>query len=408
MFSNSNGSIQRSLSAVLSLVIAAALWYFVVGRDHVETQVEIRVEYQGLPKDLLVLDGSVSHITARLRGSAELLKSLKPASYTVDLSSMHQGANQIPVDAGRITELKERGLEILQLTPSQIVLQIDNVITRNVKVNPRLLPLPKDSHFIVADRSLISEPDLVTVNGPETMVGALEELPTAPIDPSKNPSEGPKTIQAAVNAPALLELSHPVVTVKYYLKLKTTIINRDVTLRILGENAQDYELSAEKLNVNVSVPIDRAEDPQFSLNGLMAFVEPPANMLPGESRRLDVGFSGLPPQAVISSGSASSVVVTRKKVESEPVVDEGSVFPFQEGRSAFTLPAMPYYGPFPFARPSFFSIPSHAWGSWQAPLPPADSPGSGNYIDTGRTGVFSLDGERSSGGEHAGGNNNDK
>ena len=79
MFSISNGSIQRSLSAVLSLVIAAALWYFVVGRDHVETQVEIRVEYHGLPKDLLVLDGSVSHITARLRGSAEMLKSLKPA-----------------------------------------------------------------------------------------------------------------------------------------------------------------------------------------------------------------------------------------------------------------------------------------------------------------------------------------
>ena len=398
MFSNSNGSMQRSLSAVLSLLIAAALWYFVVGRDHVETQVEIRVEYHGLPASLTILDGSIGHITARLRGSAEMLKSLKPASYTVDLSSMHQGANQIPVDAGRIPELKERGLEILQLTPSQIVLQIDNVITRNVRVSPRLLPLPKDTHYVVAEHSLFSEPDLVSVSGPETMVSALKELSTAPIDPSKNPSEGPKYIQAAVNAPAQLELSHPVVTVKYYLKHKTQTILCDIPIRLISENAGDYELGSEKLNVNVSVPVDRAEDLQSSLSDLLAVVAPPAGMLPGESRRLEVRFTGLPQQAVISSGSTSSVIVTRKKAEPEPPQAQGaSAFPFRQGASAFTVPSMPYYGPFPFAGPMIFSAPSLEWGSELSDSSPSDV----------SSGMFTLESDRSPGDAGIDGHNNE-
>ena len=44
MRSASNSRWQTFFSALLSLVIATGLWYLVVGRDHVETQVELRVE----------------------------------------------------------------------------------------------------------------------------------------------------------------------------------------------------------------------------------------------------------------------------------------------------------------------------------------------------------------------------
>ncbi len=57
MSSINNSRLQTVLSVLLSLVIATGLWYLVVGRDHVETQVELR-------------EGMVKHISVRLRGSA--------------------------------------------------------------------------------------------------------------------------------------------------------------------------------------------------------------------------------------------------------------------------------------------------------------------------------------------------
>ena len=44
MPSASNSRLQTVFSVMLSFVIATGLWYLVVGRDHVETQVELRVE----------------------------------------------------------------------------------------------------------------------------------------------------------------------------------------------------------------------------------------------------------------------------------------------------------------------------------------------------------------------------
>ena len=65
MRSASNSRWQTLFSALLSLVIATGLWYLVVGRDHVETQVELRVEYRGLPSGLVVGDGLINQLSVR-------------------------------------------------------------------------------------------------------------------------------------------------------------------------------------------------------------------------------------------------------------------------------------------------------------------------------------------------------
>ena len=101
MPSASNSKIQTVLFAILSLFIAANLWYVVVARNHVETQLDIRVEYRGLPDGLVMREGLVNHITVRLRGSAELLRNLhsRDLVYTADLSDIQRGANALPLKA---------------------------------------------------------------------------------------------------------------------------------------------------------------------------------------------------------------------------------------------------------------------------------------------------------------------
>ena len=368
MFSASSRRTQQVLSAVLSLVIASALWYFVVGRDHVETQIEMRIEYRGLPAGLTVLEGSIGHLTARLRGSEELLKSLHPSSmaYTVNLGSVQQGANQIPLNVADIPELRDRGVEIVEVSPSQIVLQIDNVVSRYIPIQARLLPLPKDAPFILSDAIL--EPSGVTVKGPESRVSPIESLTTAPHDPSKNAVAGKHEAQVAVNAPAQLEITPPVVTLRYALTLKTVTIQRSLSV-IVDSDKDDYEISPSEVSVDFIFPAELAGKADEDLRQTRIVVRDVARLSPGESRRLPFSFENLPPRAVPASGSSATILVTRKEKSagygfahwSSPSVQ----YPFPPSASGTTMQVQPadidflqkIQLPFPFAP----AQDSHKW-----------------------------------------------
>ena len=42
---------------MLSVVIATALWYMVSIRDRIEMQIDVSIDYIGIPKNLIVTDG---------------------------------------------------------------------------------------------------------------------------------------------------------------------------------------------------------------------------------------------------------------------------------------------------------------------------------------------------------------
>ena len=256
MSSISNSRIQTVLFALLSLVIATGLWYLVVGRDHVETQVELRVEYRGLPEGLIIREGMVNHISVRLRGSAELLRNLhsRDLVYTVDLSGVQRGATALPMAVDSIPDFK--AFEILEIMPSRLVLEADALTERVVPLENKLLPLPEDSPYLISHPIL--EPSFVTVKGPETQVNSLDRLIVV-YDPTKNASEGPHEANVAIVAPPQVEITPPVTTLRYSLDMKTenVTLTRDILLD--SENAI-YEVSPNKASVEISVPEALVED----------------------------------------------------------------------------------------------------------------------------------------------------
>ena len=326
MRSASNSRWQTLFSALLSLVIATGLWYLVVGRDHVETQVELRVEYRGLPSGLVVGEGLANQLSVRLRGSAELLRNLhsRNLTYTVDLSSVQRGANAIPLKVGELPDLKP--FEIMEVIPSRLVIEADALTERVVPLAARTMPLPADSPYVMSH--ILLDPAFVTIKGPEMQVNTLERLLVI-YDPNKNASEGQHQANVAISTPPQIEVTPPVTTLRYTLDVKT----RSLTLRrpiSVGDAAGEYAVEPAYADVTVSVPEALAEDTDY-LDAVRLVVRPPAELENGASASM-TPLVMLPSGARLAEISPSSVTVQRLNDPAEKAA-------WAPAASPFTMPA---------------------------------------------------------------------
>jgi hypothetical protein len=303
MPSASNNRLQTVLSILLSFVIATGLWYIVVGRDHVETQIDLRVEYRGLPEGLIMKEGLVNHLSVRLRGSAELLRSLhsRDIVYTADLSKVQRGANALPLRVDDIPDFK--AFEILEVIPNRLVLEADALTERVVPLSARLIPLPKDSPYLMDH--VILEPSFVTVKGPETQVNSLENL-TVIYDPTKNASEGPHEANVAIAAPVQVEITPPVTTLRYTLEPKTRSLRLERSIQI--EDEGKYAVVPKTAEIQLSIPELLSEDHDY-LDAVHLVVRPPSDMTVDHKAEVPL-LAMLPSGAKLESLTPAAATIT--------------------------------------------------------------------------------------------------
>ena len=56
------------LYALMAFLMSVTLWYMVTGRERVETLVEVKLEFKGIPSGLVVREGLTNKISVRIRG----------------------------------------------------------------------------------------------------------------------------------------------------------------------------------------------------------------------------------------------------------------------------------------------------------------------------------------------------
>jgi YbbR domain-containing protein len=98
-----------------------------------------------------------------------------------------------------------RDLEVQQIVPSQVRLNFDNILTREVEVRPRVM-----GNFAPGYRigQVLTNPAMVPISGPKQRVEAVEAATTDPVDASG--AIGPSTFvtNAFVSDP-LVQIVHP-------------------------------------------------------------------------------------------------------------------------------------------------------------------------------------------------------
>jgi len=160
---------------VISLVLAAILWNLVGGEQTVDKNVMIPVEVINLPRDLVISNQFKKEIEVRVNGPRSLILELETRQITrqIDLSKAVPGTTVITNDVDSIP--MRRGITVLRVQPSSIILSLDKLIQKKFPINPVTTGEPSPGYIL---QRLQMDPEVITITGPETVLSQYDVLRT--------------------------------------------------------------------------------------------------------------------------------------------------------------------------------------------------------------------------------------
>lgn len=235
----------------ISLCLAVLLWYFVGGEDDVEKNVMVPVEVINLPADLIISNKYKKGIEVTVRGprSAILQMDKEQNPRQIDLSKATPGTrvesmkkDSIPVN---------RGVDVLRVQPSSIILSLDNLIQKELPINPVTTGSVATGYVL---KQLTIDPKTITINGPETILSRVDVIQTTPIN-----LQG---LYEPVQLQIPLELDPKIVDLIGETSITADIdITYDTVTKtvprapvIVTENGEQLEVSPPTVSVTMEVP----------------------------------------------------------------------------------------------------------------------------------------------------------
>lgn len=237
---------------LLSFCLALGMWYTVSVRDRLEAQMDIRLDYRGVPDNLIVTDGLVSKMTVRLRGPETLLRAINPQrlNQVLDLSTIKKGKNVIPLTPDAWSP-SLRAFEVVEISPPRLIVQADTLSERSLVVEPVLKSNLNKSAMSVANMHVF--PASVVVRGPDSVVSGMKSVRlTIPLDPSAPP--GPYSQTLGLDVPALVTATPTAVRVSYTVTSGRAIVQLERQVVIDVQNKRSYEVKPRTLTLRVEVP----------------------------------------------------------------------------------------------------------------------------------------------------------
>ncbi|MDD4701487.1 MAG: CdaR family protein [Desulfovibrio sp.] len=298
-----------NLAAMLVAVLAAvSMWYMVSVRERVEAQLEVTLDYYGIPANLVITDGLINKAIVRLRGPETLLRSVTQGKLiqAVDLSQIKKGVTVVPLTGEHLGPVF-RAFELIDVQPPRIVIKADTLIERSVPVRVTV-DSPLRNGALTVENIKVS-PATVILRGPETVV---QDIASVPVPIMADPKAAGSTVHQVVtlDTPSLVTPMPPTVKVQYSITSGRTEVIRSCKIEILAENRRQYLVTPDKVSVRVEVPEALAKNASY-LGQLGVTVSPP-DMDEGESRPVELRFR-LPEGMTLLNPGTEEVTVSRKK-----------------------------------------------------------------------------------------------
>jgi YbbR domain-containing protein len=164
----------------IALVLAIGLWFFVnAGQRGALAPMRVPISYRQLPHGLVIVNQRPDFVQIEIRGPRTLLSLLDPDRLTLrlDLSAVTMG--QAVFRIGPEMFNVPRQTDVTRISPSQIVLDIDRTIERQVPVRVNVQGLPAHGYGV---ESVKANPPGVTVRGPSRFVAHIDNVQTSPIE----------------------------------------------------------------------------------------------------------------------------------------------------------------------------------------------------------------------------------
>jgi YbbR-like protein len=200
---------------LLSLLAAAALWFFVnAGERDAEVAVQVPVELHNVPPNIMLVSPRVDFIDLVVRGPRTLLNRVHPdqLSLVLDLRGVRPGPAVFRILAEAFD--LPRGVDIVRLTPSEVTLEFAVTLRRRVPVHVAFSGKPPGGLRVTATKVA---PESVEAIGPADQVEQIKAAETAPVD-----------LDTA--AAGLLERDLPLEVPREYVSFSANLVHAQVLL----------------------------------------------------------------------------------------------------------------------------------------------------------------------------------
>jgi len=161
-----------------SLVIAVALWFFVMLSGRSEVTMDVPVMFTNVPEKSEVIDYP-KVISVIIEGQERLLRYLKQneISAVLDISEAKAGRSFYTITKENIRLPKS--FLVTSINPETISLTIERQLKKVISIKPHVVGSPEKGFKIVA---IEVEPESVTLEGPKSAISKIKIINTEPID----------------------------------------------------------------------------------------------------------------------------------------------------------------------------------------------------------------------------------
>ena len=163
---------------LLAVLLASVLWLTVAGEHIVERTLRVPLELRNVPTQLEIVGDPPMTVDVRVRGSSALLGRMDPGDVValLDLEGARAGSRLFHL---RVDEVRgPYGVEVAQITPSTVALELEKSARRSVPVTPAVEGDPAPGYVL---GRATATPATVEVIGPESRLRELAAATTEPV-----------------------------------------------------------------------------------------------------------------------------------------------------------------------------------------------------------------------------------
>lgn len=235
----------------VSLCLAIMLWYFVVGEDQVDMNIQVPIEIINLPANLTIANEYKKNIDVAVRGPRSVILDLRNRNITrpVDLSSAQPGTIVIKNDERSIPLPK--GILVQRLQPTNITLLLDQLAQKTFPI--KTVTEGKTAPGYELGKITI-DPDHLVISGPRAILENEQTLKTYAIN--LNGLDRTTTIQVHLNLkPEFFDLiGETVVTAQVEVKEKLEERTVEVRPVAAGNSHPPVNIRPQTVSVLAAFP----------------------------------------------------------------------------------------------------------------------------------------------------------
>jgi YbbR domain-containing protein len=254
---------------LISLMLAIGLWIFVNAGQHGSVEsFNVPVSYRDLPPGFVLTNPHPDFVKIQVSGPRTLLSIIDPTHLRLWLDLAGVGIGQASFKIGPDSFPVPRHTEVTSVLPSQIVLEIEKFVTREIPIHLVLSGRPGAGYKIA---SAEVAPPTISIRGPSRVVARIDQVDTEPLAVAGITSDVSRTVNLMAPTDAVgLEFDEvtakvtlaPVVTQRDFHGVPISVRDTDLKFRMDTRHVKlalsGPLLALEKVDLRSAVYVEAA------------------------------------------------------------------------------------------------------------------------------------------------------